>query len=224
MSKKKKLILGTIAIALVLCCGASAISSILPSETTEMPTIASTAAIPTVNTAAQTTRTAADAAAWATKAAVPTTIPTIAPTSTAAPTIAPTAEPVVDVSELAYFAAMTEVMTLYTDATAALGMLAMETTDDPYVVFDDEWKIACAIYLSDILTAGEQLRRIEPPIKYSEPHAELLVAATHYDRFVDLYSRGIGEVDADLIAAAADEMQRGADAITRAGVMLLEMQ
>lgn len=220
MSKKKQYILGTIAIALVLCCGAGTLTSILSPETTVMPTVAATA-IPITDTAAQATRTAADADAWATKAAVPTATPTIAPSPTIVPTVA---HPTAPTAELSYFTATMEVVMIYENASSALGVLSAEAGNDPTVILDDEWRLATAVNLGSILTAGEMLRKIDPPAKYSEAHTEFLAAATHYDNFVDLYSRGLDDVNVDLINAAVDELQLGTAAMARSTAILSEMQ
>lgn len=86
MSKKKKYVLGTIAIVLALCCGFGAIASILPSETSDMPTVVPTISPTVVSTAVRPRP----------PTVVPTDMPTIAPTArpTVAPTVAPESTPV----------------------------------------------------------------------------------------------------------------------------------
>ena len=157
----------------------------------------------------------------------PTPTPTVVPTAvpTAVPTVMPTAEPTMSAEEIAYGDAIIEVVEAYGNIFSLLAIQFDEAAADPAMMFDENWRLATAVYLGSLIVTGDMARDITPPARYAESYGLFLEAVTHYDKFVDLFTDGVDELDAEKINAATMEMTLGGD-LTRQSteLMLIEAE
>ena len=68
--------------------------------------------------------------------------------------------------------------------------------------------------------AGEEVRKLEPPARFSAAHVDLLEAADHYDLVAQYYAEGVDDIDSSKLALATTHMQLGSEAIQRATAKL----
>ena len=153
----------------------------------------------------------------------PTVVPTVAPT--AVPTVMPTAEPTMSAEEIAYGDAIIEVVEAYGNIFSLLAIQFDEAAADPAMMFDENWRLATAVYLGSLIVTGDMARDITPPARYAGSYGLFLEAVTHIDKFIDLYADGVDELDAEKINAATMEMTLGGD-LTRQSteLMLIEAE
>jgi len=150
---------------------------------------------------------------------VPTDTP--APTDTPPPTAAPTEEPAGEsAEELTYRADIMRIIGLYKNGLDGLAAQSSAAGDTPALMIDDEWRGVTTVYLAAIRLAGEQARELNPPEKFQESHAELLIAAGHFDMMTTLYAEGVDEFSVDKLNRAAESMLLGNEAIQRATALI----
>ncbi|MCZ7568843.1 MAG: thermonuclease family protein [Ardenticatenaceae bacterium] len=147
---------------------------------------------------------------------VPTDTPAPTPTSTPEPSPTATNTPSVDPSESAYIQAVIELSESYAEAWTKASELATTVGSDVSLIFDQDWRTEMAVALGTVKANNARVRQLEAPARFAEVHAELLVAAAHYDRAVDLFAEGIDELNADKMTRAAAEIEIGNAAINRA--------
>jgi uncharacterized protein YraI/endonuclease/exonuclease/phosphatase family metal-dependent hydrolase len=153
--------------------------------------------------------------------ATPTTPPTVPPTAT--PTRTPTPAPVGFTPSPAEQAYVTEIVAIMDGYVDALNQLAAQMTaagEDPLLIFDDVWKIRTAAATVALQLNGEELRKLQAPPRFAEVHAELLIAAGHYDRVATLVVEAIDELDVDKMTLAAAEMESANAAVLRAQALM----
>lgn len=147
------------------------------------------------------------------------TTETAVPTEVSTGTSAPTPDPE-EVEASIYIAAITEAVTTYENASNVLTSLANRAAVDPYLMIDEDWKLATAMCLASFTIAGEMIQEINPPVQYVQLHEQLVEAVAHYDRFVELYAAGIDDLDANLVDAAVTELEQGNAAMWHATALL----
>ena len=141
-------------------------------------------------------------------------LPTHTPHPTSKPTVGFTA------AERAYLLKVLSITEPCSDALQALSVLASRAGNDPMLILDDEWLLSTAMALAAIKVSNDELRRLEPPTRFSSVHKNLEEAAEHFDRVVYLFAEGVDELDASRIRLAGQEMRLGGAAVERAKTQL----
>ena len=131
----------------------------------------------------------------------------------------PAATATVDSAVAEYEAALAEIFEAYSFASTSLTDSLGEVGDDPAVIFDEAWKTDFTIGLGMMLFAANQTDALAPPNAYRELHNELRIAARHARQMVDLYERGINEIDPSLIARGGARAELLAESLERAGTL-----
>ena len=68
--------------------------------------------------------------------------------------------------------------------------------------------------------AGEEVRELEPPTRFTAVHADLMQAADHYDLVAQYYAEGVDDLDSSKLELATTNMALGSAAIQRATIKL----
>jgi hypothetical protein len=80
---------------------------------------------------------------------------------------------------------------------------------------------AIAPAISMIQFANSEVRNLNPPAQYIDGHAQLLLAADHYDRAMDLMIEAVDGFNPDKMSQASTEMTLAGEALNRATEMLM---
>lgn len=221
---QRRIALPIVFTALLVCCGGTFVwalvdsglrqAGVLPTYTptaTRLPTLTATAA-PAPSATAEPTATRR-----------PSRTPK--PTATARPKVTDTAAATsrLSAAEQAYVAAMVEITDAYSKALRGIGEESMAAGEDVTLLLDDDWKLRMALYMALLKVEGEAVRGLTAPVRFGPMHAEMLIAAEHFDRSADLMAGGIDAFDVEAIGLATREMNEGTAAIQRAQGLLGEM-
>lgn len=136
------------------------------------------------------------------------------PTATAVPAAAASS---LEADELVYVMALGEIGESYAEAWTKAGKLMAEAGRNLTLIADEDWRIQMALALATIKANNKRVRELNVPPRFAGIQAEMLVAADHYDRAVDLIAEGIDERDGDKMARGTEEIKGGTAAVTRAG-------
>ena len=159
-----------------------------------------------------------------TETSVPTSVPTATRTATrtstpgATATRPPTSSPMptADVAGGAYVAAIAEITRAYGVALTGIGEQSTAAGKNALLMLDESWKLKTAIYLVSLKLQGQELRKLQPPARFAEVHALLLVAAGHFDRSAEFYADGVDQLSGDKLGQAVAEMRLGSAAVEAA--------
>ena len=126
----------------------------------------------------------------------------------AVPTDTPKPTPTVTVecptpSERAYLTRLVEVMDPAATAYSELGRLNLEAGNNALLFFDDTWKLEVVVQLALIQSAADGTRELTAPPSLASIHRHNLQIASAMQDGNDLYTKGIDNLDADLIEAAS---------------------
>jgi hypothetical protein len=212
--RTRTLILALVGV-LVVCGVISVLMSIFsdgPATADPAPTVAAVEAIPTEPPVEPT--------ALPEPTDTPVPIPTDAPVPTVVPTEAAAGE---TAEELAYRLSVIDIAGQFEEGLGGLGAQSTAAGETPSLMFDEDWKIATAVYLASISVASDRVRELDPPAKFQAVHDELLIAAGHFDTMTTLYAEGVDEVSADKLGLALESMQLGSESAQRVTALLQEL-
>lgn len=148
-----------------------------------------------------------------------TPTPTVTPTATRTPTAPPTGFTPTP-AEQSYFVQMATILAAYSDTLRIFSEQMTAASTNHLLLLNDAWILKTAAALVAVRLHNEDLRALTAPPRLSAVHAELLVAADHYDRFVTLMIEGIDDFDPDKVAQANVALLAGNAAINRADALL----
>lgn len=115
---------------------------------------------------------------------------------------------------------MGQIGLVYSAAWATVDELMMQAAQAPTLMADSEWISNMATALATVELSNDQVRAIEPPARYRDPHEEFVAAAEHYGNAVSLLIEGIAERDGEKIGLAHQEVMLGAGIFLRASEKL----
>lgn len=141
-------------------------------------------------------------------AATPTATPQLTPT--AIPEPSPTPTPGLTAEEQAYLAEITEQAETVGDALTRLG----ELLQNPFE--DDAWVIDVAVQVATIRLGFDEAIELDAPQRFSQAHTEYQVALSSFDLAMDMLTRGLDNLDEDLISEATVQIEIGGENLQRA--------
>ncbi len=128
-----------------------------------------------------------------------------------------TASQRVQLGEQAYLEEMLNIGTSYSLALTRLGELGEAVSENPYLLLDTEWRAEIFSIIATIKRLNARVRSIDPPDRFAEAHEDLVEAAEHLDKFANLFTEGVENLDADKLSQALAELKLGTAAVERAG-------
>ena len=137
---------------------------------------------------------------------------TLMPTATAIPT-----PECPSVGERVYFSTVADITVRIGEDLGELSSLSLEAGANWLLTQDSSWVLEVALVLSSFQVAADEISAIPAPQSVQTIHSDLLQIASSLRAVVPLYSRGVDNLDADLILAAnqqIEEMGRLATVIT----------
>lgn len=158
---------------------------------------------------------------------VDTPAPVVTPTgaSTASPTPRPTRTPHPTYTPIPpgdntsqYREEMYSLLVRYVEAQETAAELNRQAGHDLLLLRDASWLADIGFAFGQALAIGEKIRELEPeaPPAYREAHSCLVKSTEYYDAFVSLYTQGATDLDASLIAQAAEELGLAAEWMNKA--------
>lgn len=142
----------------------------------------------------------------------------VAPAAAAATEPAPT--PSMSSEEAAYAARLAEILGAYSEATTLLGEKTTAAGENPLLMLDEDWTIQIATAMAMIRVQGDELRKLVPPARFKSMHADLLLAADHFDKATKLLAEGIDNRDAKKIEQAGAQMISGNEDLHQANAKM----
>ena len=128
--------------------------------------------------------------------------PSGSPTPTARPPAATSASrnatPVCErQNERSYLNAWNENLVAIGEASDALSQLFLEFSENPVVLFDDDWRLVMALQLAVLDLASNALLEHPAPASLGGMHAHVREVATNVEAAALLYAEALDEIDAD---------------------------
>jgi uncharacterized protein YgiM (DUF1202 family) len=120
----------------------------------------------------------------------------------------------------AYTDELSSIMTSYSTALAVLGTQITKAHTDAKVLQDEDWQLTTVAALAYVQRLGERVRAVTPPPSLQQVHNDTELAAIHYDTATEIVTKGVEQMDVNLLAAAIDEMTLGNKAIRSAQAKL----
>ena len=143
-----------------------------------------------------------------TSTATATATKTPAPTNTPLPTLAPTRiDYINDPVAKTYVAGIQDALKLYVDGSSVLNAQFSALSSNTYLLVNNSWKTKIVLGLTELNLFSRGIRKLEPPVYFTEIHNDFLETADHTDRAVDLLVSGIDNLNSDDLAAGANEFQ-----------------
>ena len=129
-------------------------------------------------------------------------IPTLSPTPTAPPT-----PECPSVGEQIYFLTMADIMGRLAEDLIEFSSLSLEAGANWLVTQDSSWVLDVALVLSGFQVTADEISSISAPQSVQPIHSDMLQVASSLRAVVPLFSRGVDNLDADLILAATQQME-----------------
>ena len=96
-------------------------------------------------------------------------------------------------------------------------------SDNPLLMFDDEWKLTTAIYLGSLDFVANELLAMEYPSEARDLHSEIRAAAVFMNAFVEHAANGVDNFDDEEFALAIDAMSQMTERLDRAAPLMAKV-
>ena len=125
------------------------------------------------------------------------------------PTLEPTPEEIAECpnpEEKAYFDSAAEKMGLLAGVLGDISRLSIEAGNNILVIHDPSWVAETAIVLASFLQISDGISAMSAPQSLQSIHSDMLQIASTLRAVVPLYSRGVDDLDTDLLVAATEQI------------------
>lgn len=111
-----------------------------------------------------------------------------------------------DLAVQGYATEMVSYATLVGGAFDNVSTLFFAASESPSLWLDADWRQEVAANFAIIILANNAIREVTPPAILADVHAKILEATEHFDKAIEYYGSGVGNLDVDLLMLGVSEL------------------